>query len=171
MPREHRKRGQRKTKRKEGEELQEIQETPSARAQSTAQTQPSWIEDAAEAPVVPENNFEAPWGYVDPDVKAYFRTVEEQMLEWQSSGKLQRDEAQIDKDPNQGKACLVLSRGHASQHRPLERRLFFAAALQEMQGKELQLATDPDCSNILERMVYSMDDLVRRLFIENYLGS
>jgi len=53
----------------------------------------------------------------------------------------------------------------------LERRLFFAAALQEMRGKELQLATDPDCSSILERMVYSMDDLVRRLFIENYLGS
>ena len=40
-----------------------------------------------------------------------------------------------------------------------------------MQGKELQLATDPNCSGILERMVYSMDDLVRRLFIENYLGS
>lgn len=110
MPREHRKRGQRKKKPKEGEEFQEIQETPNARteAQWTAQTQPSWVEDATEAPVVPENNFEAPWGYVDPDVKAYFRTVEEQMLEWQSSGKPQRDEAQTNKDPNEGKACLVL---------------------------------------------------------------
>jgi len=173
MPREHRKRGQRKKKQKDGEELQEIQETPNARTevQSTAQTQPSWIEDAQEASVVPENNFEAPWGYVNPDVKAYFRTVEEQMLEWLSTGKLQRDEAQMDKDPNEGKIRLVLLGGHASQCRPSERRLFFAAALQEMQGKELQLATDPDCSGILERMVYSMDDLVRRLFIENYLGS
>lgn len=58
-----------------------------------------------------------------------------------------------------------------SQRYSLERRLFFAAALQEMQGKEMQLATDPNCSGILERMLYSMDDLVRRLFIENYLGS
>jgi len=171
MPREHRKRGQRKNKRKEGEGFQEIQETPNVRTQGIAQTQPSWIEDPAKAPGVPENNFEAPWGNVDPDVKAYFRTVEEQMLEWQSSGKLQPDETQIDKDPNEGGVYLILSRGHASQRPPLERRLFFAAALQEMQGKELQLATDPDCSNILERMVYSMDDLVRRLFIENYLGS
>ena len=173
MPREHRKRGQRKKKVKEGEDSQGTQETPNARieVQWTAQTQPSWIEDAPEAPVAPENNFEAPWGYVNPDVKAYFRTVEEQMLEWQSTGKPQRDEAQLDKDPNEGKMCLVHLGGHASQRRPLERRLFFAAALQEMRGKELQLATDPDCSSILERMVYSMDDLVRRLFIENYLGS
>jgi len=110
MPREHRKRGQRKNKRKEGEEFQEIQETPNARTQGITQTQPSWIEDPAEAPGVPENNFEAPWGYIDPDVKAYFRTVEEQMLEWQSSGKLQPDETQIDKDPNEGKVCLILSR-------------------------------------------------------------
>ena len=173
MPREHRKRGQRKKKREEGEDSQGIQETPNARieAQSTTQTQPSWVEDAPEAPGAPENNFEAPWGYVAPDIKAYFRTVEEQMLEWQSTGRLQRDEAQLDKDPNEGKMCLVLLIDHDSRRRPLERRLFFAAALQEMRGKELQLATDPDCSCILERMVYSMDDLVRRLFIENYLGS
>lgn len=49
--------------------------------------------------------------------------------------------------------------------------MFFAAALREMQGKELQLATDPDCAGILERMIHSMDDLVRRLFIENLCGS
>src|SRR5258706_11856749 len=120
MPREHRKRGQRKKKQKEGEDFQEIQETPNARieVQRAPQIQPSWIEDAAEASVAPENNFEAPWGYVDPDVKAYFRTVEEQMLEWQETGKLQRDDTQKDKDPNEGQMCLVLLGGHASQHRP-----------------------------------------------------
>jgi len=112
MPREHRKRGQRKKKREEGEEPKEIQDTPDARTdvQLTTQAQPLWIEDAPEAPVAPENNFEAPWGYVDPDVKAYFRTVEEQMLEWQSTGKLQGDEAPMDKDPNEGRMHLVLFR-------------------------------------------------------------
>jgi nucleolar protein 9 len=109
MPREHRKRGQRKKKFKEGEESREIQETPNegTNIRWTTQTQPSWIEDAPEAPAALENNFEAPWGYVDPDVKAYFRTVAEQMLEWQATGKLQRDEAQMDKDPSEGGILLA----------------------------------------------------------------
>lgn len=113
MPREHRKRGQRKKKEKEGDGVQEIQETPIARTevQWTTQTQPSWIEDALVAPVAPENNIEAPWGYVDPDIKAYFHTVEEQMLEWQSTGKLQRDEAQVDNYSNEGTMRLVFFKG------------------------------------------------------------
>ena len=38
--------------------------------------------------------------------------------------------------------------------------LCFISALDEMHGKEKQLATDPDCSVVLERMIYSMDDFV-----------
>jgi nucleolar protein 9 len=49
--------------------------------------------------------------------------------------------------------------------------MFFTAALQEMQKKEKQLATDPDCSVILERMSYSMDDFVRRVFVDSLAGS
>lgn len=49
--------------------------------------------------------------------------------------------------------------------------MFFTAALQEMQTKEKHLATDPDCSVILERMSYSMDDFVRRVFIDGLAGS
>ena len=52
-----------------------------------------------------------------------------------------------------------------------ERRLFFIAALTEMSGKEKQLATDPDCSNILERMAHSMDDFARRVFVDRLAGS
>lgn len=52
-----------------------------------------------------------------------------------------------------------------------ERRLFFVAALSEMRGKERQLATDPDCSLILERMAHSMDDFVRRVFMDSMAGS
>ena len=54
---------------------------------------------------------------------------------------------------------------------PAERRLFFIAALTEMSDKEKQLATDPDCSSILERMIYSMDDFARRVFIDRLAGS
>lgn len=45
------------------------------------------------------------------------------------------------------------------------------AALTEMTGKELQLATDPDCSTILERLARSMDDFSRRVFMDKLAGS
>ena len=53
----------------------------------------------------------------------------------------------------------------------LERRMFLVAALQELSGKEKELATDPECSNILERMAYSMDDFVKRVFVDRLAGS
>ena len=45
------------------------------------------------------------------------------------------------------------------------------AALTELSGKEKQLATDPDCSNVLERMAYSMDVFVKRVFLDRLAGS
>jgi len=49
--------------------------------------------------------------------------------------------------------------------------MFFMAAMTEMGRKEKQLATDPDCSVVLERMTYSMDDFVRRVFLDSLTGS
>lgn len=40
-----------------------------------------------------------------------------------------------------------------------------------MTGKEQQLATDPECSAVLERMAYSMDDFTRRVFVDSLTGS
>ncbi|KAG1836483.1 armadillo-type protein [Suillus tomentosus] len=40
-----------------------------------------------------------------------------------------------------------------------------------MSEKEKQLATDPDCSVVLERMAHSMDDFVRRVFLDSLSGS
>lgn len=51
------------------------------------------------------------------------------------------------------------------------RRLFFTAAMEEMSGKETQLATDPECSIVLERMIYSMDDFARRVLADRFSGS
>lgn len=52
-----------------------------------------------------------------------------------------------------------------------ERRLFLVAALDEMSGNEKQLATDAECSNVLERMTFSMDDFVKRVFADRLAGS
>jgi nucleolar protein 9 len=56
---------------------------------------PSWIR-----PAESEFNPEAPFGYVDADVKAYFRTVDSQMRDWQENAAY-ADESE-DADPNEG---------------------------------------------------------------------
>ncbi|KAF8966518.1 armadillo-type protein [Flammula alnicola] len=141
MPRENRKRG--KKHKKQNEEEPQYKEAY-VEPQVESPAEPSWIVPAPAQ--VEEDNPEAPFGYVDVDVKAYFRTVDVQIRDWQD---IQEESAGVDGDvdPNEHK------------------RLFFTAALQEMQGKEKQLATDPDCSVILERMSYSMDD-----FVDGYEG-
>ncbi|KIM29464.1 hypothetical protein M408DRAFT_328726 [Serendipita vermifera MAFF 305830] len=144
MPREHRKRGKRK-KTAEDTDVDPV----TSKIDKVEEEQPSWIEIAASTDAT--YNPEAPFGFCDPDVKAYFRTVDKQLLEWQEAGI--ENNAEVVEDPN------------------LERRMFFAAALAEMQGKERQLATDPDCAVILERMIHSMDDLARRIFANSLLGS
>ncbi|KAA1466051.1 ARM repeat-containing protein [Dentipellis sp. KUC8613] len=153
MPRENRKRGKRhkKTQDEDGPAQEEWRTQPNEEQQQ--QAGPSWI-------VAGENgthghggevNLEAPFGYVDADVKAYFRTVDNQIKEWQENGA--ELDADPDVDPNEN------------------RRMFLLASLQEMTGKEKELATDPDCSGILERMIYSMDDFVRRVFLDSLAGS
>ncbi|KAG2151818.1 armadillo-type protein [Suillus cothurnatus] len=99
-----------------------------------------------------ESHPEAPFGYVDPDIKAYFRTVDDQIRTWQQERPYEEDQA-ADLDPNEAK------------------RMFLVAALSEMSEKEKQLATDPDCSVVLERMAHSMDDFVRRVFLDSLSGS
>jgi nucleolar protein 9 len=53
----------------------------------------------------------------------------------------------------------------------VDKRMFLMAALQEISGKERELATDPECARGLERMAYSMDDFVRRVFMDSLSGS
>ncbi|PFH50317.1 hypothetical protein AMATHDRAFT_61237 [Amanita thiersii Skay4041] len=146
MPRENRKRGKKHKKKPELDYNKiEIQDVPQNEESSQ---QPSWIRQAE---YKEELNPEAPYGYVDNDVKAYFRTVDVQIRDWQENRVAQADDADI--DPNE------------------DRHMFFVAALSEMSGKEKQLATDPDCSLILERIAHSMDDFVRRVFLDSLAGS
>ncbi|KAF8845591.1 ARM repeat-containing protein [Paxillus ammoniavirescens] len=147
MPRELRKRGKKHKKHNEPGPSD-----PSLQAQKDHHekpSEPSWI---ISVPQAEDAHPEAPFGYVEPDIKAYFRTVDEQIRTWQED-EHQPEMENDDLDPNEAK------------------RLFFVAALNEMSGKEKQLATDPDCSIVLERMAHSMDDFVRRVFIDSLGGS
>ncbi|KAI0260538.1 armadillo-type protein [Gloeopeniophorella convolvens] len=145
MPKELRKRGKRK--KAVNEEHAHIAQDQEPEVEEEQQSGPSWIVPRAEKEVNPE----APFGYVDAEVKAYFRTVDDQLKEWQENW--EPAETDEDVDPNEN------------------RRMFLMAALQEISGKERELATDPDCAGGLERMAYSMDDFVRRVFMDSLTGS
>ncbi|KAG8838019.1 Nucleolar protein 9 [Serendipita sp. 411] len=145
MPRENRRRGKRK-KNDIQEDLDEKE--PVKLKEPEDEGQPSWIETGH---LNETSDPDAPFGLCDPDIKAYFRSVENQLKEWQDLGVEKENVSEEDSN--------------------LERRMFFSAALTEMQGKECMLATDPDCAVILERMIYSMDDLARRIFMNNLIGS
>lgn len=169
MPREVRKRGK-KHKKSQHQALPEGQTQEQEDHHPNNSSEPSWIVSAREAEDV---HPEAPFGYVGPDFKAYFRTVDEQIQSWQEDGTQPVDE-DGDFDPNEGVCiplntdiqCLLVVVAY-----PKAKRIFFVAAFSEMSGKERQLSTDPDCSVILERMAYSMDDFVLRVFMDKLSGS
>ena len=98
MPKEHRKRG-RKHKKSEKHDDEYVQATTQAveemAIEPTQDVGPSWIR-----PAESEFNPEAPFGYVDADVKAYFRTVDTQMRDWQENAV--HAEENEDTDPNEG---------------------------------------------------------------------
>lgn len=103
MPRENRKRGKKVKKRVDGlNETLSLQESQAPEPTSG----PSWIRSAPRHDTEDnEFNPEAPFGYVDADVKAYFRTVDVQMRDWQVQEDQDLDQ---DKDPNEGAFHLVL---------------------------------------------------------------
>jgi hypothetical protein len=101
MPKELRKRGRRhKSTRTEDQKPAQGREVPDE-GPSTAG--PSWIVPRTDGKQ--QLNPEAPFGYVDPELKAYFRTVDDQLKEWQQN----RDhtEGEDDVDPNESASCCL----------------------------------------------------------------
>ncbi|KAI9449746.1 hypothetical protein F5148DRAFT_627584 [Russula earlei] len=77
MPKEIRKRGRRHKKRATPVLGQGLQD-------KAPFTKPSWILSSTDSNSKAHNP-EAPFGYVDPELKAYFRTVDDQLKEWQQN--------------------------------------------------------------------------------------
>ena len=98
MPRENRKRGKKhKQQVKDAEAPPEPQSTHIQDEETdTLEAGPSWIVPARQNAV----DLNAPFGFVDTEVKAYFRTVDLQIREWQDT-KAEVEENE-DVDPNEG---------------------------------------------------------------------
>lgn len=102
MPRENRKRGKKNKKHNE-DESQYYQQNAAPEVKPDSHSEPSWIVPSSHQDE--EINPEAPFGYVDSEVKAYFRTVDVQIRNWQENQ--EEEEADGDVDPNE-RACPLL---------------------------------------------------------------
>jgi nucleolar protein 9 len=96
MPREIRKRGKKKAKLQTPSVPEPVVKEPDT---------PSWMQSTKPNPLT--NDLEAPFGYVEADVKAYFRTVDLRIRDWQSgTGDFDLPE---DVDPNQGVVVPIVN--------------------------------------------------------------
>ncbi|BEI83685.1 hypothetical protein CcaverHIS002_0402890 [Cutaneotrichosporon cavernicola] len=85
----------------------------------------------------PRHESEYPFGVLDPDVKAYFRNVEDQIKDWEGVGSVGEERE--------------------------DRQLFLSSVLSELRGHELQVSTDPDVAVVFERLLPSLNDWGRRV--------
>nr|XP_018267234.1 uncharacterized protein I303_01219 [Kwoniella dejecticola CBS 10117]OBR89392.1 hypothetical protein I303_01219 [Kwoniella dejecticola CBS 10117] len=113
---------------------------PRAQVQDQPSTAPE-AQDPEEGPAEwhrgPRVDSEFPFGVLDPDVKAYFRNVEEQIKDWEG----------------------VSSAGEERE----DRQLFLTSVLSELRSHELPTSTDPETSIVLERLLPSLNDWGRRV--------
>lgn len=83
MPREIRKRGKKKSKVQEDEYPQPAAVAPGPDiVEPSSESAPTWMRNAPSTSN-PLADIEAPFGYVDADVKAYFRTIDLKLRDWQ----------------------------------------------------------------------------------------
>lgn len=94
MPKELRKRGKRH-KRSSAENQTHVQEREVL--DEGPSNGPSWIVPRADSSSK-QFNPEAPFGYVDPELKAYFRTIDDQLKEWQQNRDYVEGEEDVDRN-------------------------------------------------------------------------
>lgn len=96
----------------------------------------------------------------DPDTKAYFQKVAEQIEEMQEMGHGQRE-----------KQYVLDENGYEVEEEiEDERPLLLRSALESLSGHEITLAGDNESSVVLERLLYAMDDFAKRVLLDRFTG-
>ncbi|SDA02911.1 BZ3500_MvSof-1268-A1-R1_Chr11-1g03212 [Microbotryum saponariae] len=90
----------------------------------------------------------------DPDTKAYFQQVDQQIAEMESLGVGRQHRAAEGEEDEED-----------------DRPLLLRSALESLSGNELALAGDTETSVILERLLYSMDDFAKRVLADRFTGN
>ncbi|KAM0791930.1 hypothetical protein ACM66B_004184 [Microbotryomycetes sp. NB124-2] len=125
---------------------QQLQHRPDNHAHTTTTQQPAAVEHDPDALPL-----------VDPDTKAYFQQVAQQIQELEALGVGSSNNNKVGDDDGQ----------EPEDDRPLLLR----SALQNLSGNEIPLAGDNDTSVILEQLLYSMDDFARRVLADRFTGT
>ncbi|MBW0546820.1 hypothetical protein O181_086535 [Austropuccinia psidii MF-1] len=108
---------------------------------------------------LPENsNSNRIFPELTPDLKAYWKQVDERIQELERLGVGGRN---IPAGPHHDD----------EEDEEDERHLLLRSALSELSGHEVALATDPETSIILERIIYSLDDFAKRVLVDRLIGS
>lgn len=110
---------------------------------------------------------EAPFGYVDVEVKAYFRAGYERINELESQG---YSSPNIVSALRSGGASNKLKQDVTGDAED-ELGLLLQATLQEMDGKELSLCTDPDTSVIVEGVLHRLPAKPLRVYVDRLSGN
>ena len=96
----------------------------------------------------------------DPDTKAYFARVSEQIEEMTQMGHGQREtQLVVNEDGDE-----------VEEEVEDERPLLLRSALESLSGHEIALAGDHETSVVLERLLYAMDDFAKRVLLDRFTG-
>jgi nucleolar protein 9 len=167
MPREFRKRGRGGNKQKDDEEYGEVPQAiqPIVATHDVMELAQETEEDGAVPRGSNEDTTKDPnltdFPLLTPDLKAYWREIDEKLQELERLG---------------------LGPYHSNSNKPSqkneeddedeedERQLLLRSALAELGGHELALASDPETSIILERIIFSMDGFAKRVLVDRFIG-
>ncbi|OAV89608.1 hypothetical protein PTTG_05840 [Puccinia triticina 1-1 BBBD Race 1] len=165
MPREFRKRGRGGNKQKDKEDLDGLNGAakPPKRPKVATEDVMELAQGSEDEACTPErlktdtkDPDVAEFPLLTPDLRAYWKEIDEKLQEFErlglgayhSNNKNQQDEVE-DEDED-------------------ERQLLLRSALAELGGHELALASDPETSIILERIIYSMDGFAKRVLADRF---
>ncbi|TKY85420.1 hypothetical protein EX895_005582 [Sporisorium graminicola] len=127
--------------------------------------QPNWVK-LGDRPSKAEH--EAPFGYVDVELKAYLRAGWERVVELESQGYSAKSTLTALAAASSSNA--VQSSVNAEDEDD-ELALLLQATLKEMDGKELLLSTDPDTSLIVEGILHRLPAKPLRVFVDRLAGN
>ncbi|SOV08943.1 related to NOP9 - essential subunit of U3-containing 90S pre-ribosome [Ustilago sp. UG-2017a] len=126
---------------------------------------PNWVK-LGDRPSKAEH--EAPFGYVDAELKAYLRAGWQRVVELEAQGYVAKSTLTTLAAAGAGSH----TNGPAGQgEEDDELALLLQATLKEMDGKELLLSTDPDTSLIVEGILHRLPAKPLRVFVDRLGGN
>lgn len=129
-----------------------------------SEEQPNWIK-LGDRPSKAEH--EAPFGYVDPELKGYLRAGWERVVELEAQGYAAKSTLTALAAAQASSNDAGSSRGEEEDD---ELALLLQATLKEMDGKELLLSIDPDTSIIVEGILHRLPAKPLRVFVDRLAG-